>query len=168
MTGHSIYPAYDDKFPATLSEKILTGLLRKELGFDGVIVSDAIGMAAILKKWPLPQACAMAIKAGCDTILLKADDESRVQCFFGIKQGVESGEISEERLNEAVTHLLRMKYDQGLFETAGKMDPEKTRAIVRSKKVIDFSWEVARKALLVMRDDKKLLPLKTIAEDIGR
>jgi hypothetical protein len=52
-----------------------------------------------------------------------------------------------------------MKYDQGLFETAGRMDPEKTRAIVRSKKVIDFSWEVARKALLVMRDDKKLLPL---------
>jgi len=160
MTGHSIYPAYDDKFPATLSKKILTGLLRKELGFDGVIVSDAIGMAAILKIWPLPKACAMAIKAGCDTILLKADDESRVQCFFGIKQGVESGEIPEERFNEAVTHLLRMKYDQGLFETAGKMSAEKTRAIVRSKKVIDFSWEVARKALLVMRDNKKLLPLK--------
>jgi beta-N-acetylhexosaminidase len=159
MTGHSVYPAYDDKFPATLSEKILTGLLRKELGFDGVIISDAIGMAAILKKWPLPRACAMAIKAGCDTILLKADDESRVQCFFGIKQGVESGEISEERLNEAVTHLLRMKYDQGLFETAGKMSAEKTRAIVRSKKIIDFSWEVARKALIVTRDDKKLLPL---------
>jgi beta-N-acetylhexosaminidase len=77
MTGHSIYPAYDDKFPTTLSKKILTGLLRDELGFEGVIVSDAIGMAAILKKWPLPQACAMAIKAGVDTILLKADDESR-------------------------------------------------------------------------------------------
>ncbi|NLA21823.1 MAG: hypothetical protein GX870_02150, partial [Candidatus Marinimicrobia bacterium] len=68
MTGHSVYPAFDDKYPTTLSEKILTGLLREELGFEGVIVSDAIGMAAILKQWPLPQACAMAIKAGCDTI----------------------------------------------------------------------------------------------------
>jgi beta-N-acetylhexosaminidase len=115
MTGHSIYPAYDDKFPTTLSEKILTGLLRNELGFKGVIVSDAIGMAAILKKWPLPQACAMAIKAGVDTILLKADDESRSQCFFGIKQAVETGELSEERVNDAVTRLLTMKYDQGLF-----------------------------------------------------
>jgi len=55
---------------------------------------------------------------------------------------------------------LNMKYDLGLFETAGKMDPEKTRAIVRSKEVIDFSWDVAKKALMIIRDDKKLLPLK--------
>jgi beta-N-acetylhexosaminidase len=159
MTGHSIYPAYDDKFPTTLSKKILTGLLRNELGFDGVIVSDAIGMAAILKKWPLPIACAMAIKAGVDTILLKADDESRSQCFFGIKQAVEKGEISEERLHEAVTHLLRMKYDQGLFKTVGKMDPKKTKAIMGSKKIVDFCWDVAKKAQIIMRDDKKILPL---------
>jgi beta-N-acetylhexosaminidase len=159
MTGHSVYPAYDDKYPTTLSEKILTGLLRKELGFQGVIVSDAIGMAAILKKWPLPQACAMAIKAGVDTILLKADDESRSQCFFGIKQAVETGELALERVNDAVRHLLNMKYDQGLFETAGKKDPEKVLAITTSKKIIDFSWDVAQKALIIMRDNKKLLPL---------
>ena len=159
MTGHSVYPAYDSKYPTTLSEKLLTGLLREELGFDGVIVSDAIGMAAILKQWPLPQACAMAIKAGCDTILLKADDESRSQCFFGIKQAVESGFIAEERLNEAVTHLLRMKYDQGLFETAGQRDPKKAQAYALSNPVVDLSWDVAKRALMVMRDDKKLLPL---------
>jgi beta-N-acetylhexosaminidase len=159
MTGHSVYPAFDDKYPTTLSEKILTGLLREELGFDGVIVSDAIGMAAILKQWPLPVACAMAIKAGCDTILLKADDESRSQCFFGIKMAIESGMLSEERLNEAVTHLLRMKYDQGLFETAGKMNPEKAQKYALSKPVVDFCWDVAKKALIVMRDNKKMLPL---------
>jgi beta-N-acetylhexosaminidase len=159
MTGHSVYPAYDNKYPTTLSENILTGLLREELGFDGVIVSDAIGMAAILKKWPLPQACAMAIKAGCDTILLKADDESRSQCFFGIKQAIETGFLSEERLDEAVTHLLRMKYDQGLFETAGKKDPVKAQAFAMSKPVIDFSRDVAKKAMIVMRDNKKMLPL---------
>ncbi len=159
MTGHSVYPAFDDKYPTTLSPTLLTGLLREELGFDGVIVSDAIGMAAILKKWPLPIACAMAIKAGCDTILLKADDESRSQCFFGIKQAVENGDISEERLNEAVTHLLRMKYDQGLFESAGKKDPKKAQAFALSKPIIDFSWDVAKKALIVMRDNNKILPL---------
>jgi beta-N-acetylhexosaminidase len=159
MTGHSIYPAYDDIYPTTLSERILTGLLRNELGFDGVIVSDAIGMAAILKKWPLPQACAMAIKAGVDTILLKADDESRAQCFFGIKQAVENGEISEQRLNEAVTHLLKMKYDQGLFKYAGTKDPEKTKAITRSKEIIDFCWDVAKKAQIIMRDENEMLPL---------
>jgi len=160
MTAHTIFPAYDKEYPATLSKKILTDLLRGEMGFDGVIVSDAIGMAAILKKWPLPQACAMAIKAGVDTILLKADDESRAQCLFGIKSAVEQGELSEERVNDAVRRLLCMKFDQGLFEKAGKMDPKNTTAIVRSKENIDFSWEVARKALLVVRDDKKLLPLK--------
>ncbi len=159
MTGHSVYPAYDDAYPTTLSEKILTGLLREELGFDGVLVSDAIGMAAILKQWPLPRACALAIKAGCDTILLKADDESRSQCFFGIKQAVESGELSEKRIDEAVTRLLRMKYDQGLFETAGKKDPKKAQAYAMSKSVIDFSWDVAKKAIIVMRDNQ-MLPLE--------
>jgi beta-N-acetylhexosaminidase len=159
MTAHTIFPAYDKEYPATLSSKILTDLLRKEMGFQGVVVSDAIGMAAILKKWPLPKACAMAIKAGVDTILLKADDESRSQCFFGIKSAVEKGELSEERVNDAVTRLLRMKYDQGLFEKAGKMDPAKTDENVRSPAVQLFSKEVAEKALLVVRDDKKLLPL---------
>jgi beta-N-acetylhexosaminidase len=159
MTGHSVYPAYDDTYPTTLSERLLTGLLREELGFNGVIVSDAIGMAAILKKWPLPQACAMAIKAGCDTILLKADDESRSQCFFGLLEAVRTGFLSEERLNEAVTHLLSMKYDQGLFETAGKKDAKKAQTYALSKPVVDFSWDVAKKALIVMRDDKKMLPL---------
>jgi beta-N-acetylhexosaminidase len=159
MTGHSVYPAYDDKYPTTLSERLLTGLLREELGFDGVIVSDAIGMAAILKQWPLPRACAMAIKAGCDTILLKADDESRSQCFFGIKQAVETGELSEERVDQSVRRLLNMKYDQGLFKTAGKKDPKKAQAYATSKQVTDFSWDVAKKALMIMRDDKKMLPL---------
>jgi beta-N-acetylhexosaminidase len=160
MTAHTIFPAFDKEFPATLSKKILTDLLRGEMGFKGVVVSDAIGMAAILKKWPLPLACAMAIKAGVDTILLKADDESRSQCLFGIKSAVEKGDLSEERVNDAVRRLLCMKYDQGLFEKAGKMDPKKTTAIVRDPKNIDFSVEAARKALLVVRDDKKLLPLK--------
>lgn len=159
MTAHTIFPAYDEEYPATLSKKILIDLLRGEMGFDGIIVSDAIGMAAILKKWPLPLACAMAIKAGVDTILLKADDESRSQCLFGIKSAVENGTLSEERVNDAVRRLLCRKYDQGLFEKAGKMDPKETTKIVRNKANRDFSWEVAHKALLVVRDDKKLLPL---------
>ncbi len=160
MTGHSVYPAYDPKHPTTLSSILLTDLLKGELGFDGVIVSDAIGMAAILKKWPLPKACAMAIKAGVDTILLKADDESRSQCFFGIKEAVKKGDVPMERLNDAVTRLLKMKYDQGLFQTAGKKDPKKAQQYALSKPVVDFCWETAKKALLVMRDNKKLLPLK--------
>lgn len=161
MTGHVIYPAYDDQYPATLSEKVLKGLLREELGFKGIIVSDAIGMAAILKNWPLPKACAMAIKAGCDQILLKADDESRTQCYFGIKMAVESGEIPMERIDEAVERILKLKYDQGLFKTAGKLDPAKAQKFAMSKPVVDFSWEVAEKALVVMRDNKNLLPLTT-------
>jgi len=160
MTAHTIYPAYDPELPATLSARVLTDLLRGELGFDGVIVSDAIGMAAILKRWPLPQACVMAVKAGVDHILLKADDESRSQCFFGLRRAVKSGELPMSRLDDAVRRLLSLKYDQGLFEKAGRMDPEHTRAVARSQQMIDFSWEVARKALLVVRDDQRLLPLK--------
>ena len=160
MTAHTIFPAFDKEFPATLSKKILADLLRKEMGFKGVVVSDAIGMAAILKKWPLPLACAMAIKAGVDTILLKADDESRAQCLFGIKSAIERGELSKERLDDAVRRLLSMKYDQGLFEKAGKMDPAKTAALSAARRTWTYSGEVAQKAILVVRDEKKLLPLK--------
>ncbi|MBN1698301.1 MAG: glycoside hydrolase family 3 C-terminal domain-containing protein [Spirochaetales bacterium] len=159
MTAHTIYTAYDQEYPSTLSKRILTGLLRDELGFDGVIVSDAIGMAAILKKWPLPKACVMAIKAGVNEILLKADDESRSQCFFGIKHAVETGELPEALIDDSVRRLLGMKYDQGLFEKAGTMDPEKTRAIVRSREVIDLSLDAARRALMIVRDEENLLPL---------
>jgi beta-N-acetylhexosaminidase len=159
MTGHSVYPAYDPDYPTTLSSILLTDLLKGELGFDGVIVSDAIGMAAILKKWPLPVACAMAIKAGVDTILLKADDESRSQCFFGIKRAVENGDVPMQRLNDAVTRLLKMKYDQGLFQTAGKKDPKKAQAYALSKPVVDFCWDVSKKALMTMRNNNKMLPL---------
>ena len=161
MTGHSVYPTYDDKYPTTLSKILLTDLLRGELGFDGVIVSDAIGMAAILKKWPLPKACAMAIAAGCDTILLKADDESRSQCFFGIKRAVEKGELPEERLNDAVTRLLRMKYDQGLFQTAGKKDAKKAESYNLSKPVVDLCWDVSKKAQIIVRNNNKTLPLNS-------
>jgi beta-glucosidase len=79
---------------------------------------------------------------------LKADDESRSQCLFGIKQAVENGRLSEERVDDAVRRLLNRKYDQGLFEKAGKMDPKETALIVRSKENRDFSWEVAHKALV--------------------
>ncbi|MFA5784466.1 MAG: glycoside hydrolase family 3 N-terminal domain-containing protein, partial [Phycisphaerae bacterium] len=160
MTGHSVYPSYDSKYPTTLSSILLTDLLKGELGFDGVIVSDAIGMAAILKKWPLPKACAMAIKAGCDTILLKADDESRAQCFFGIKQAVENGDLSEERLNDAVSRLLKMKYDQGLFQSAGKNSAKKAQDYNFSKPVVDLSMDVAKKAQIIVRNNKGILPLK--------
>jgi hypothetical protein len=72
---------------------------------------------------------------------------------------VESGALPRARLNDAVRRLLSLKYDQGLFHSAGKMDPERTRAVVRSKEVIHFSRDVAERALLVMRDDGKL-PLR--------
>jgi len=74
-------------------------------------------------------------------------------------EAVRTGFLSEERLNEAVPHLLRMKADQCLFETAGKKDPAKAQKFALSKPVVDLSWDVAKKALIVMRDDKKILPL---------
>ena len=170
MTAHTIFPAFDKEFPATLSSKILTDLLRGEMGFKGVVVSDAIGMAAILKKWPLPQACAMAIKAGVDTILLKADDESRAQCLFGIKSAVERGELSEERLNDAVRRLLCMKYDQGLFEKAGKMDPQKTTGHCQEQgstwtspgkwRTKPFWWCATTRSCCRVSKDKKILVIE--------
>ena len=123
-------------------------MLREELGFKGVIVSDAIGMAAILKNWP-PRACAMAIKAGCDQILLKADDESRTQRYFGSRWRSRAARFPW-RESTRLWRESEARYDQGLFKTAGKMDPEKAQKFAMSKPVVDFSWAVAEKALVVM------------------
>jgi beta-N-acetylhexosaminidase len=113
MLSHAMIPAVDRKLPTTLSKPVVTGLLRERLGFNGPIMTDSITMASILDHFSIPEACVMSILAGTDQILLKAED------YFGpsimaVEAAVRCGRISEERLDESVERLLRVKTLYGM------------------------------------------------------
>jgi len=160
MTAHSAYPALDaPDVPATLSRRIIHDLLRTELGFQGVVTTDAMGMGAIVKRWGIPRACVLALKAGCNLLLVKNDEEVRTQSFFAVKQAVEKGELSEEELTASVRRVLVMKHEQGLFADGGKADPQAAARVVGSESHRACAAEAARRAVVVLRDREHLLPL---------
>ncbi|MEV0632617.1 glycoside hydrolase family 3 protein [Nonomuraea wenchangensis] len=108
MTGHLLVPSYDAELPATLSPKLLTGLLREELGFDGVIVTDGIEMAAVSGAYGIGGAAARAIAAGADAICVggeRADEATAVEIRDAIAAAVTGGLLPEERLADAARRV---------------------------------------------------------------
>src|SRR4029453_7854855 len=79
MTAHVLYPQIDSEFPATLSRKILTGLLREEMGYEGVVISDDLLMKAVSEKFGVPDAARMFLEAGGDIVLVCKEEEKQMQ-----------------------------------------------------------------------------------------
>ncbi|WP_306206529.1 glycoside hydrolase family 3 protein [Actinoplanes sp. RD1] len=108
MTGHLIVPALDPELPATLSRRILTGLLREELGFTGLIVTDGIEMQGVRRKYGLEGATVRALAAGADAICVggdHADEHTAIRLRDAIVAAVRSGELPEERLRDAAARV---------------------------------------------------------------
>lgn len=160
MLAHSIYPAVDPDDVSTVSKKVITGLIREELGFDGVITTDSMTMGGIAARYGVPQACAMSLAAGSDIVLMKADNELVDQTFNEIKKYVETGKISPEELDAKVYRLLRMKYDYGLLHWGSYAD-ERPEEVVAEPKIRFLSRLAARKSVFVARDRAGTLPLPT-------
>jgi beta-N-acetylhexosaminidase len=111
MTGHLLVPAYDPELPGTLSPAILTGLLRGELGFDGLIVTDGIEMQGVRRKYGLAGATVRALAAGADAICVgggHADEETAALLRDAIVAAVRSGELPEHRLRDAAERVRRL------------------------------------------------------------
>ncbi|MEV7966375.1 glycoside hydrolase family 3 N-terminal domain-containing protein [Sphaerisporangium sp. NPDC088356] len=111
MTGHLLVGAYDSEFPATLSPRILTGLLRDELGFDGVTITDAVEMAAVTERYGIGGGSARAIAAGADLICVggeNSDDAVVVTIREAIADAVTGGLLPEERLAEAARRVAEL------------------------------------------------------------
>ncbi|NLU78740.1 glycoside hydrolase family 3 protein [Micromonospora sp. HNM0581] len=108
MTGHLLVPALDPDLPATLSGRVLGGLLREEMGFDGVVVTDAVEMGAVAGRYGLAGAAVRALAAGADAICVggeHADEETARQLRDAIVDAVVDGELPEERLTEAAKRV---------------------------------------------------------------
>jgi beta-N-acetylhexosaminidase len=111
MTAHITAPALDPAgVPATFSKPILTGILREQLGFEGVIITDALGMGAVAE-WGT-EGSIQAIEAGVDILLMPLDYEATKDAIVA---AVVSGRIAEERIDESVLRILNMKHNHGMF-----------------------------------------------------
>ncbi len=109
MVGHLKYSAIDTQNVATLSPKIITDLLRNELNFQGVIITDDLGMGAISKYNDFSNLGIQAVKAGADILLSCHEYEQQKKICDGVLDAVQRGEILEERINESVRRILKMK-----------------------------------------------------------
>ncbi len=109
MSTHIVFPALDANRPATISHAILTGLLREELGYDGLVITDCLEMKAIADTIGTARGAVEALKAGADMVLIAHTLSVQRQAVRAIREALESGELPEERLNEAVTRVLRTK-----------------------------------------------------------
>jgi beta-glucosidase-like glycosyl hydrolase len=110
MTAHILIPSLDEEFPATLSPAIVDGLLRKTLGFQGLVLSDDLAMKAISGRYGHSEATVQAIAAGCDAVLMCAPDpEQQVLALEALVYAVEKGRIPMKRVEDALARHLRVK-----------------------------------------------------------
>ncbi|MCY4070115.1 MAG: glycosyl hydrolase family 3 [Chloroflexi bacterium] len=164
MTAHIIFTALDQERPATLSPIILGDVLRGELGFEGVVVSDSMNMGSMKRNYDPADAAIGAFNAGVDLMMLAEehydhDVESYLQnqrsLIGAVITAVEDGAISSARVDEAVGRVLRLKREAGF-----NVEPLPERPIVvgqESHRAVEL--EAARAAVAVLRDGKDLLPI---------
>jgi beta-N-acetylhexosaminidase len=117
MVGHAAYPLIDLQekdsqggfLPSSLSYNFVTSLLRKKMNFQNLVLTDDLEMGAIMENYGIGEAAKMAVKAGNDCLLICADTERMLEAFEAVSRAVESGEISESRINESVERIIKIK-----------------------------------------------------------
>ncbi|MBB6472095.1 glycoside hydrolase family 3 protein [Sphaerisporangium rubeum] len=155
MTAHVVMPELDRSGdPATLSKKIVTGLLRGDLGYDGVVSTDALDMAAVRKKYGDAEVAVRAVLAGVDLLLMPPD---LPKAYGAVLAAVKSGRVTRDRLDASVTRLLTLKAERGVLSGEGdEQDPE---AVLRSKEHRATAQDIADRAVTVVEGAGDL-PLK--------
>lgn len=149
MTAHVIVEAIDPDLPATLSKNVLTGILREQLDFDGLIVTDAMTMNAIDEHWGTGEAAVMSVLAGADIIMATGNYKFQKETYDALYTAVEDGRLSESRLDESVIRVLAAKQKYGVFDdvhVAPKTAIE-TSGIERSKRA---AMDIARQSMTLV------------------
>lgn len=155
MTAHIVFPALDPSGdPATLSRPIVTGILRERLGFRGVVVTDALDMAGVRQKYGDERVPVLALLAGCDQLLNPPD---LGLAHRSVLAAVESGELTEERIEQSVLRILELKARRGLFgrdhTAAGPVG-----ASVGVREHLDAADTIAARTTTLLANPAGLLP----------
>ncbi len=164
LLAHARVPALEpdaDRI-TTVSAKVVNGALRGELGFKGVVLTDALEMQGLTKLYdpqkgsPTARAAVDAVKAGCDVIMVPTDLDG---AFHAIIEAVRSGEIPESRIDESVRKILDMKASVGLNESRF-VDLDGVAALTSKPEDVDFAQHIADRAVTLVRDSGRILPLQ--------
>jgi len=160
MTAHLGILSIDgpDAPPATLSPNIVNGLLRRDLGFDGVVVTDALDMRAIRQGELFREDCLRAVKAGVDLLLVTGDPLDQTRAFEALVHGVQTGQLSIEELQTSIARITRLK--KWLSENSSTPD----LSVIRSAEHMQVAHEIAESSITLVRDQNKILPIKLEAD----
>jgi beta-N-acetylhexosaminidase len=140
--------------PTTLSP-VMNGILRHDLNFDGLIVTDAMSMSGLTLYFTQEEASVRAIDAGADLLLKPADPDAALR---GVRAAVKSGRLSEKRIEESARRVLAAKYDLGLVQR--RITPlEEIDLVVAGRKAVELADEIAEHAITLVRNDAGLLPV---------
>ena len=163
MTAHIVVPSLDPSGdPATLSKPILTGVLRGELGFKGLIVTDALEMAAVRAKYGDAEVAVRAIEAGADQVLLPPAPDVQ---FKAVVDAVKSGRISERQIDASLLRILLMKIKNGvLFQPF--VDPAKIATTVGTPASLATAQKIVDKSVTLVKNNTNTLPLSNTPRSI--
>ena len=146
--------------PTTLSP-IMNGILRRDLGFEGLIVTDAMSMSGLTLYFTQEEASVRALEAGADLLLKPADPDA---AFRGVREAVVKGRLKEQRIDESVRRVLAAKYDLGLVKQ--RITPlDAIDLNVAGKESLELAREIAEHAITLVRNDDKLVPLNSLKPD---
>ncbi|NMB02841.1 MAG: beta-N-acetylhexosaminidase [Firmicutes bacterium] len=158
MTAHVVFPAIEpvEGLPATLSYQVLTKLLREELGFDGLIMTDCMEMMAIKGTFGTVEAAVMTIEAGADLVLISHTEELQQQAFDALVAAVKSGRISEQRIDESVERVMKAKERFRLLDSSPE---EVDLGVVGSSEHMQVMRDAIRNSITLVKDVPFSLPL---------
>ncbi|QQS46859.1 MAG: hypothetical protein IPM66_23760 [Acidobacteriota bacterium] len=148
--------------PATLSQKIMSEMLRRDLGFTGIVTTDAMSMAGVAARYTPAEAAVLAVRAGADLVLKSPDIDAAVA---GLKEAVSKGEVPISRIDSSVERILRAKAALGLHRQRF-VDLEEVDRIVAAPRYNEIAQQIADASMTLIRDRRKLLPLKASAPPI--
>lgn len=179
MSAHVFFPAYEKgNLPGTLSRNVITNLLKKELGYKGLVISDCMEMKAIDDNYTTPKGCLMGLKAGLDQVMVSATFEKQVASFEEIHRAYENGELTIEEIDEKVEKILKLKeesyplmkeyfYDKSFEEVVSEIDNEKHKQVASS--IVDNSLTLVKGKNLSLAKKTLVIAAEpfatTIAED---
>lgn len=163
MTSHIIIEAIDPDLPATLSEKVLTELLREEMGFGGIIVTDAMSMDAIDANWGAGEAGVMAIQAGADIVMATGSLNQQKETFETLLEAYESGELSQERVDQSLERILTKKVEYDLFDNRF-VDPEEAANVVSRDAHKALARDIAQQSITLVKNEN-ILPFEATSNE---
>lgn len=159
MSAHVIFPAYEkESLPATLSKKVLTDLLRGELGFNGLILTDCMEMKAIDTYFGTEKAAVMAVEAGSDLICISHSMDKQIGAYNNLLAAVKNGRISEDRIDESVNRILDFKNELEVDKFLNSSF-EEIETIINNKVHKEFSQNISEQSITLFKNEG-MLPLK--------